>query len=75
MDKFYHFFCCVVLTIAVYIAAKVLPPWVVAAGVVATVGLGKELLDQQKGGKFCWRDLVADAIGIAVGIVAMILLT
>lgn len=40
-----------------------------AAGVTATVGLGKELVDRRTKGQFSWRDLVADAAGAGAGAV------
>lgn len=54
-DKALHFGVCFVLAIINPIVAVL-------------VAIGKEIWDQHKpNNHFCWKDLVADAVGIAVG--------
>ena len=55
LDKKKHFFVCLVLSIICPIVA-----------IIAAVG--KEIYDsKQKGNHFCWKDIVADLIGIILG--------
>lgn len=42
-----------------------------AAALTMTVGVGKELWDRQHGRPFSWKDLGADALGGAMGAVAV----
>jgi len=38
-------------------------------GITASIGIGKEVYDSQKrGGRFSWKDLLADGLGIFTGI-------
>jgi len=41
-----------------------------AAGAALTLGLGKELFDHRRGGRFDWVDLLADAAGAALAAAA-----
>lgn len=63
IDKLLHFETCALITVAV---AAVLPWW---AGVItaALAGIAKELWDIKHGDP-SWADLLADALGIAAGI-------
>lgn len=55
LDKKKHFFVCLILSIISPILA------IIAA-------IGKEIYDsKQKGNHFCWKDIVADGIGIILG--------
>lgn len=55
LDKKKHFFVCLVLSIVSPILA-----------IIAAVG--KEIYDsKQKGNHFCWKDIVADLVGIIIG--------
>ena len=55
LDKKKHFFVCLILSIICPIIA-----------VIAAVG--KEIYDsKQKGNHFCWKDIVADLVGIIIG--------
>ena len=70
----------IVLTDAVCIAAcavfgvlGVEPRLLLTIAAASAVGLGKEVFDSQTGGRFDWRDLVADVIGIALFTAAYLL--
>lgn len=55
LDKKKHFFVCLILSILSPILA------IIAA-------IGKEIYDsKQQGNHFCWKDIVADGIGIILG--------
>lgn len=55
LDKKKHFFVCLILSIICPIIA-----------IIAAVG--KEIYDsKQEGNHFCWKDIVADVIGIILG--------
>lgn len=55
LDKKKHFFVCLILSIIFPILA------IIAA-------IGKEIYDsKQEGNHFCWKDIVADGIGIILG--------
>lgn len=55
LDKKKHFFVCLVLSILSPIIA-----------IIAAVG--KEIYDsKQEGNHFCWKDIVADLVGIIIG--------
>lgn len=55
LDKKKHFFVCLILSIICPILA------IIAA-------IGKEIYDsKQKGNHFCWKDIVADLVGIIIG--------
>lgn len=55
LDKKKHFYVCLILSIICPVLA------VIAA-------IGKEIYDsKQEGNHFCWKDIVADLIGIILG--------
>lgn len=55
LDKKKHFFVCLILSILSPILA-----------IIAAVG--KEIYDsKQEGNHFCWKDIVADLVGIIIG--------
>lgn len=55
LDKKKHFYVCLILSIICPILA------IIAA-------IGKEIYDsKQQGNHFCWKDIVADGIGIILG--------
>ena len=59
-DKCLHFIVCLSLTT---VFSTLISVW--AAGVtVLIIGIGKELYDYADYGKFDWKDLLADVIGI-----------
>lgn len=58
---------------AVFGVLGVGPRLLLTIAVASVVGLGKEVFDSQTGGRFDWRDLVADAIGIALFTAAYLL--
>lgn len=54
-DKKKHFFICLILSIVCPIIAII-------------VAIGKEIYDsKQQGNHFCWKDIVADLVGIIIG--------
>lgn len=55
LDKKKHFFVCLILSILCPVIA-----------IIASIG--KEIYDsKQSGNHFCWKDIVADVIGITLG--------
>lgn len=81
-DKFLHFvfslFMAIVLSTILANATYQLAPqfpgvraicaWVLTFEATLAVGVWKELRDRkQSGNHFCWRDLIADALGAFVG--------
>lgn len=62
-DKRLHFVWSFWLTVAGHL---VWPPGL-AVAVSLLLGVGKELWDERYGSGFCWLDLVANALGIALG--------
>ena len=55
LDKKIHFFVCLILSIVSPILA-----------IIAAVG--KEIYDsKQEGNHFCWKDIVADLVGVCIG--------
>lgn len=65
IDRITHFFACAFLTLAFCR----LFPVAFAAMLVAVVGVMKEILDET----IDWKDLIADGLGIILGIIIMIL--
>lgn len=65
MDKLAHFFGSAFLTLAFCR----LFPVIFAAMLVAAAGVMKEVLDDN----FHWKDLMADGLGIVLGVIIMIL--
>lgn len=55
LDKKKHFYVCLILSIICPILAII-------------TAIGKEIYDsKQQGNHFCWKDIVADGIGIILG--------
>ena len=68
-DKIAHFAISAFITLGV---ACFLPIWV--AVIIATlIGFGKEYIDFKKGGKFDWKDIQADMLGIITATVIQLL--
>lgn len=64
-DKLKHIVVSAIIMVAL---SLVLPKWV-AAIITLTIGIGKEVYDKvSKKGWAEWKDLVADLIGIVIGI-------
>lgn len=72
IDKLLHFCVCAVLMI---VLAKWVFPFPLAIIAVCFVAFGKELYDRSKYGHFCWWDILADGMGLAVGTAIAILYT
>lgn len=64
-DKLKH----IVVSAIICVALNLFLPWWVAAGITFAVGIGKEVYDMVSG-KGCseWDDLLADVIGILIGV-------
>ena len=72
VDKAQHLTLSFATTMYAYSAARTLgaaesESAAIAVASAAAAGIAKEVLDRRKGGPFSLRDLVADAIGIAIG--------
>ena len=69
IDKVAHFALSAFLCLA---ASRFLPVW---AGIAATMalGIGKELYDARTGGRWDWKDLLADALGVMVATIIVII--
>lgn len=65
MDKIAHFFGCAFLTLALGRFVH----WAIVAGLVLALGVAKELWD----GVFDWRDILADTLGVALGVVLLLI--
>lgn len=65
LDKIAHFFGCAFLTLAFGHFFNMM----IAAAVVLTIGIIKEVID----GVFDWKDLLADALGIAAATIIQLL--
>ncbi len=65
-DKLKH----VVVSAAIAAVLSLVLPWWAAASVTLAIGIGKEVYDKVSG-KGCaeWGDLLADMVGIIIGIV------
>lgn len=64
-DKLKH----VVVSAIICVALNLFLPWWVAAGITFAIGVGKEVYDMVSG-KGCseWGDLLADLVGILIGV-------
>lgn len=64
-DKLKH----IVVSAIIAVVLNLLLPWWVAALIVLAIGIGKEVYDKTTN-KGCpeWKDLLADIIGIIIGI-------
>lgn len=69
LDKVTHFSVSAFLSLAL---CRFLPLWV-AVIVVAVLGVTKEVIDAKTGGKMDKKDLVADALGVAVASILCLL--
>lgn len=68
-DKIAHFSLSAFLCLAV---SRFLPIWA-AIAITIIVGAWKEICDSKTGGKFDWKDIVADMLGIVVATVIQLL--
>ena len=59
----------IVVSAIIMVALNLFLPWWVAACVTFAIGVGKEVYDKVSG-KGCaeWKDLLADCVGILIGI-------
>lgn len=64
-DKLKH----IVVSAIIAVALNLFLPWWVAALITLAIGVGKEVYDKVSG-KGCseWEDLLADVIGILIGV-------
>lgn len=64
-DKLKH----IVVSAIICVALNLILPWWVAAILTLCVGIGKEVYDKVTGkGHPEWKDLVADIVGIIIGV-------
>lgn len=65
IDKYKH----IVVSAIIAVVLNLFLPWWVAALITLAIGIGKEVYDKLSG-KGCaeWEDLVADVVGILIGI-------
>jgi putative lipoprotein len=65
IDKYKH----IVVSAIIAVVLNLILPWWVAGLVTLSIGVGKEVYDKVSG-KGCaeWKDLLADVIGILIGI-------
>jgi Na+-translocating ferredoxin:NAD+ oxidoreductase RnfD subunit len=65
IDKYKH----IVVSAIIAVALNLILPWWVAGLVTLAIGVGKEVYDKVSG-KGCaeWKDLLADCIGILIGV-------
>lgn len=65
IDKYKH----IVVSAIIAVALNLFLPWWVAALITLAIGVGKEVYDKVSG-KGCaeWGDLLADLVGILIGI-------
>jgi putative lipoprotein len=65
IDKYKH----IVVSAIITVVLNLILPWWVAGLVTLSIGVGKEVYDKVSG-KGCaeWKDLLADVIGILIGI-------
>lgn len=78
MDKVFHVSICFVLTVMLGILAALCGghlggALVAGAGTGIAAGMAKEFGDCCSGGKFDFKDLLADFIGVALGLVLLII--
>lgn len=64
-DKLKH----IVVSAIIAVVLNLFLPWLAAAGITFAIGVGKEVYDMVSG-KGCseWGDLLADVVGILIGI-------
>lgn len=65
IDKYKH----VVVSAIIAVALNLILPWWMAALITLAIGVGKEAYDKvSKKGCAEWKDLLADLVGILIGI-------
>jgi Na+-translocating ferredoxin:NAD+ oxidoreductase RnfD subunit len=65
IDKYKH----IVVSAIICVALNLLLPWWVAALITLAIGIGKEVYDKvSKKGCAEWKDLLADLVGILIGV-------
>ena len=68
-DKIAHFALSAFLCLAI---CRFLPIWIAVVAAVV-VGVGKEIYDSKTGGKFDWKDVIADLLGVISATVIQLL--
>lgn len=65
IDKYKH----IMVSAIIMVALNLFLPWWIAALITFAIGIGKEIYDKVSG-KGCaeWGDLIADLVGILIGI-------
>lgn len=77
-DKFLHFYFCATMvglgyhTLVCRMDRDETESKIFSISFTAMVGIGKEIYDKKKKGKFSWKDLCWDGAGLAVGYFAFI---
>ena len=69
IDKIAHFS---VSGLLVFVFGKFVPFWA-ASILVLILGISKEIYDAKMGGKFDFRDLLADLLGVAVATIVILI--
>lgn len=69
MDKIAHFALSAFLCLA---AGRFLPVWAALMTTLA-LGIGKELYDARTGGKWDWKDLLADVAGTITAVILLLI--
>lgn len=65
IDKYKH----IVVSAIMAVALNLFLPWWVAALITLVIGIGKEVYDKvSKKGCAEWKDLLADLVGILIGV-------
>lgn len=65
IDKYKH----IVVSAIITVILDLILPWWVAALITLTIGIGKEVYDKVSGkGNAEWMDLLANVVGILIGI-------
>lgn len=72
IDKILHFLLCAITFI---VLAKWVFPFPVALFIVTTMAFAKEFYDYKSYGHFCWYDILADVLGLVVGILCSVYVT
>lgn len=66
VDKILHFSVCLGITLLLY---PLFGWW--SIGTALATGVGKELYDWRDYGNFSWGDIIADVIGVLVGVICL----
>ncbi len=64
-DKLLHFLVCYGIALSLCLVTQ----WYVAVAITMFCGVGKELYDKYDYGLFCWKDLLADTLGMASALI------